>query len=467
MKVSSPLEIYKYLPKTNCGECGEKTCMAFAAQLIERTLKIEDCTPLLDEKFKSDYEELIQVMAPQVKLIEIGTGENIVKIGGEDVLHRHQLTFYDETALTYDVWDTMSDDELIERVNAIQGFKKFYVGEHLTLDMIAVRSISNDPSKFADCVEKVSKNTNFPLVLCSFDPKVLKAGLEVVSDKNPLIYAATEKNWSEVADLAIEYETPVTIFVPDDLDKLKSIASTFIEMGIDELVLDPGTFPTGEGLKKTLSNFVQLRRAGVTEDQKEVAFPLMSIPMTAWMVQEDPVSAAYWETVIASTFIVKYADIMILHSVEPYSTIPEVTLNNNIYTDPRRPVQVDPGIRTIGTPNESSPVFVTTNFALTYYTVESDLSSNGIDSYIVVTNTDGIGVEAAVAGGQLTPAKIKETLESDKDIKEKVNHGTIVIPGLAARLSGEAEEGTGWTVVVGPKDSGRIPGWMEENWPPK
>ncbi|MDY6958139.1 MAG: acetyl-CoA decarbonylase/synthase complex subunit gamma [Halobacteriota archaeon] len=467
MKVNSPLEVYKYLPKTNCGDCGETTCMAFAAQLIERAMKVDDCTPILDDKFKGKYEELKSLLAPQIKLIEVGTGDNSIAIGGDDVLHRHQLTFYNQTALAYDVWDTMSDDELIERVNAIQNFKKFYVGEYLTLDMVAVRSSSNDPSKFAKCVETVSKTTDFPLVLCSLDPNVLEAGLEVVSDKNPLIYAATEENWKEVADLAIKYKVPVAIFAPNDLDLLKSIATSFIEMGIEDLVLDPGTYPTGEGLKTTLTNFVQIRRAGIAEDQKEVGFPLISIPMTAWMAEDDPVSAAYWESVIASVFIAKYADVMILHSLEPYSTIPETTLASNIYTDPRRPVQVDSGIREIGNPTEGSPVFVTTNFALTYYTVESDISSNGIDSYIVVVDTDGIGVEASVAGGQLTPAKINEVIEGDGTIGGKVNHSTLVLPGLAARLSGETEDATGWKVLVGPQDSGRIPGWMEENWPPK
>ena len=468
MKVSSPLEVYKYLPKTNCGDCGEQTCMAFAAQLIERTLKIEDCTPLLDEKLKSDYEELIQIMAPQIKLVEIGTGDRIVKIGGEDVLHRHQLTFYDKTALAYDVWDTMKEEEILERVNLVQNFKKFYVGQYLTLDMVAIRSTSGDPSTFAKCVEAVSKTTDLPLILCSFDPKVLEAGLEVVSDKNPLIYAATEKNWKEVSKLAIKYKVPVTVFVPNNLDTLKSIATSFLEMGIEDLVLDPGTQPYGEGLVDTFSNFIQLRRAGIAEDQKDIGFPLMSVPMTAWMVNEDPVNAAYWETVLSSVFIVKYADIMILHSIEPFSTIPETTLNSNIYTDPRRPVQVDPGIRIMGNPDEKSPVFVTTNFALTYYTVESDISSNGIDSYIVVVNTDGIGVEAAIAGGQFTPAKVNETLtSSDIKMDEKVDHKCLVLPGLAARISGETEEATGWKVFVGPQDSGRIPGWMGNNWPPK
>ena len=56
----------------------------------------------------------------------------------------------------------------------------------------------------------------------------------------------------------------------------------------------------------------------------------------------------------------------------------------------------------VGNPDAESPVLFTTNFALTYYTVESDLESAGISGYLLAVNTGGLGVEAAVAGGQLT-----------------------------------------------------------------
>jgi acetyl-CoA decarbonylase/synthase complex subunit gamma len=467
MKVSSPLDIYKHLPKTNCEECGEKTCMAFATDLIERTVKLEDCKPLLkEEKYAASYGKLRDLLRPEIKLVEIGTGDKIMKIGGEDVLHRHDLTYYDRCALAYDVWDTLSEDDLVERVNTIKNWKKFYVGDFITLDMIAVRSVSGDPDKFSACVKKVSEKTDLPLVLCSFDPKTIGAGLEVVSDRNPLIYAATKENWKEVADLVDRYKVPVVLSSPGDLDGLRSLAKTFSAMGIEDLILDPGTYPTGAGLQRTFSNFVRIRTAGISESQRDIGFPLISIPMAAWMVYEDPIEAAYWEAAVASTFIIKYADIMILHSIEPYSLMTITTLDNNIYNDPRRPVAVDPGMREIGSPDENSPVFVTSNFALTYYTVESDLSSAGIDSYLIALNTDGIGVQSAVAGGQFSASRMKDGFEVS-GLEEKVKHKTMVIPGLAARISGEAEDETGWNVLVGPTDSGRIPGWMEKNWHPK
>ena len=467
MKINSPLQVYKFLPQTNCAECGETTCMAFASHLIDRSKKVDDCPPILNEKFKKKYLELLTLLAPEIREITIGTGEHAKRIGGDDILYRHQLTFFDPTALAYDVWDTMPENELTERVNKIQNFKKFYVGKFLKVDMVAIRCVSGDALKFAAAVRKVNEITNLPLVLCSFDPAVLKAGLEVVKDKNPLIYAANEKNWSEVSELALNYKVPVVLFSPD-LDKLKSLALTFGEMGIKDIVLDPGTYPQGKQLKETFERFIKLRRSGIKEGQKDIAYPIMAVPLNAWLVYKETVTASYWETVLASVFTVKYGDIMILHSLEPYAMLPEVHIRDTIYTDPRTPVKVAPGVNEVGTPTNDSPVIVTTNFALTYYTVESDLSSNNINCYLAAVDTDGIGVEAAVAGGQLTAAKIKDTFEkANFNFKDKTSHGTIILPGLAARLQGDVEDATGLCVKIGPPDSGRIPGWMEKNWPPK
>lgn len=467
MKINSPLEAYKYLPGTNCGVCGEQTCMAFAARLIDRSKKLSECTPILEEKFKKKHDQLDALLAPEIRIVEIGVGEKSVRIGGDDVLYRHRLTFFNQTAFAYDVWDSMDEKDLVERVKKINEFKKFYVGSFLTVDMVAVRSTTNDPARFASAVKKVLENTDQPIVLCSFNPDVLKAGLEVAKDKNPLLYAATKDNWQQVAALALEYDVPVTLFAPNDLDLLKSMAKTFAAMGTEKLVLDPGTFPSGKQLKTTFTNFIKLRRAGIDGD-REIAYPLMSVPLMAWMVHDDPVSASYWETVVASVFTIKYGDILILHSIEPYAMLPEVHIRDTIYTDPRKPVTVDPAMYKIGSPTKDSPVIVTTNFALTYYTVESDISSNKIDCFLWAIDTDGIGVEAAVAGGQLTAAKIKKGIEdSGFNMKEDTSHNTIILPGLSARLQGDVEDETGCRVLIGPADSGRIPGWLEKNWPPK
>jgi len=197
----------------------------------------------------------------------------------------------------------------------------------------------------------------------------LKAGLEVAAKARPLIYAATKENWKEVATLAHDYNVPVALSVPFDLDGLKSMAVTFASMGIKDLILDPGTAPNGKLLQESLKNFINLRRAAVEEAQRDIAYPVMALPINAWLTSQDPVRAAYWESVLTATFVVRGGALMIKHSTGAHSMMPDMHLRFNIYTDPRKPVQVKPGMHNVGQPTPESPVFLTTNFALTYYTV--------------------------------------------------------------------------------------------------
>lgn len=466
MKLKSPLEIYKYLPQTNCKECGYDTCMSFAAHIIDRSAYPSECTPLLkdaekDPTAKKKLDELIELTSPEIRQVIIG--KDGLKIGGEDVLHRHELTYFNPTAFFYDVWDTMDEKEMDKRCSRVVEFKKFYVGKFLTLDGIAVRCASGNPEKFRSAVKKV-KEYGKPMILVSLNPECMEEALKEVADERPLIYAATSDNWKEFIRLAKEYSVPVTIR-EKNLSMLKSLALTFKQNGVEDIVLDPVTEPTGEGLKSTYERVIQLRRTAITED-KDVAYPVMVTPISAWLVDADEVSKTYWEALIASMFIVKYADVMIFRSLETYSVIPAVTLRANIYTDPRTPVQVEAGLKEINNPSNESPLFITTNFALTYYTVESDLTSGGIDSWLLVLDTGGLGVEVSVAGGQFTADKVKELIEKT-GVLDKINHRYLVIPGLAARLQGAIEDETGLKVFVGPTDSGRIKGWLEKNWPPR
>ncbi|MET1124674.1 MAG: acetyl-CoA decarbonylase/synthase complex subunit gamma [Archaeoglobaceae archaeon] len=469
MKVKSPLEIYNLLPRTNCGECGYDTCMSFAAHILDRSAKITDCKPLVEEaekdaKAKEKLEKLLEITAPEIAEVVIGVGDSAVKIGGEEVLHRHELTFFNPTAFFYDVWDTLDDKKIEERCDWIVSYRKFYVGNFLTLDGIAVRCTSGDPKRFAEVAKKVAEYGK-PMILVSLDARCMEAALKEVADRRPLIYAATEDNWRDFLRLALDYNVPV-VLRSKDLDKLKSLAVTFKQAGVRDIVLDPVTEPLGEGLRSTFERVIQLRRAAILGGDKDVAYPIMVTPISAWLIDGDEVTKSYWEAVIGSMFIVKYADIMIFHTLEQHVVMPTIILRFNIYTDPRTPVQVEPGLREINNPTPDDPVFITTNFALTYYTVESDLTSANIRGWLLVLDTGGLGVEVSVAGGQFTASKVKELIEQTK-IEEKVNHRYLVIPGLAARLQGAIEDETGWKVLVGPMDSGRIKGWLEKNWPPK
>ena len=155
-----------------------------------------------------------------------------------------------------------------------------------------------------------------------------------------------------------------------------------------------------------------------------------------------------------------------MHSIDGWVLLPNVIWRYNLYTDPRKPVSVESGLKIFGKADENSPVMLTTNYALTYFTVESDIKSSNVDCYLIVVDTGGISVESSIAGRILTAETAADALKKS-GVDERVKHRYLIIPGLAARLSGEMEEITGWRVLVGPRDSSGIPAFLKDNWPPK
>lgn len=460
----SPIDVYMQLPKTNCKKCGLENCMAFATKLVNREIVLELCKPIVEEKqYAKAYQKIWDMLKPPVKEVAIGVGDKALKIGGKLVMYRHELTYHNPTAIAIDVTDEMPDEELTLRIKKTESFSYIYIGKELKLNMIAVRSTSNDPEKFKAAVKKVVENTRLPLVLCSLRPDVIEAGLMAAPKVRPLIYAATKDNWKDMAELALMYDCPLVVFAPNDLKLLRSLAKTLSEYGVKDLVLDPGTFPNEE-LSDTISNFTMLRRVATRKRDDVLGFPIIGTPITAWLEHSDVPEVDMWnEAYLASMLITRYADILIMHSDEGWVLLPTTVLRENIYTDPRKPVAVEPGIKMYGNPNENSPVLMTTNFALTFYTVASDIESAGVDCYLIVVDTEGLAVDSSVAGRKLTSDKIAEMLRTCK-IEEKVKHRKLIIPGKAARLSGEIQELSGWEVLVGPRDSSEIPKFLQDKW---
>lgn len=464
VKELSPIDIYAQLPKTNCKKCGLENCMAFATKLVNREIALEMCKPLLEEKqYVKAHEKLWNMLKPPVKEISIGTGENAIKIGGKLVMYRHEFTYHNPTPIAIDVTDEMPEEELLLRVKKTENFSFIYIGRELKLNMIAVRSTSNDPEKFRMAVRKVIENSKLPLVFCSLRPEVIEAGLMAAPKSRPLIYAATKDNWKDMAELALMYDCPLAVFAPNDLKLLRSLTKTLIEYGVKDLALDPGTFPD-DGLSDTISNFTMLRRSACRKGDDLLGFPLIGAPITEWVEPADIPEINIWnEAYLAGMLIARYADILIMHTTEGWALLPNAVLRQNIYTDPRKPVAVEPGIKTFGTPDENSPVLMTTNFALTFYTVASDIETAGVNCYLLVVDTEGLAVDSSVAGRKLTSDKIAETLKETK-IEERVKHRKLIIPGKAARLSGETQELSGWEILVGPRDSSEIPKFLQDRW---
>jgi acetyl-CoA decarbonylase/synthase complex subunit gamma len=466
LKELSPIDIYKLLPKINCKECGVDNCMAFAAKIVNREMTVDQCPPLLKKENEKSYAKLKELLKPAVKEVIVGVGDKAKKLGGKLVMYRHEFTYTNPTAIAIDVTDEMTEQEIVSRVQKTENFSFEYIGNTLKLDMVAVRCTSEDADKFKAAVKKVSETTTLPMILCTTSPAIAEAGLMAAPKARPLLYAANTTNWKDMAELALMYNCPLVASAPNDLNALVSLAKTLMAYGVSDIVLDPGTF-VGDGLSDTINNFTMLRRAATKGGEELAGLPLMGVPMVAWVDKGDTADdlIKWREAYIASMLVVRYADVLVMHSDSGWSLLPTTVLRQNIYTDPRKPVAVAPGLKVFGTPDENSPVFFTSNFALTYYTVASDIESNKLNAYLIVVETEGSAIDSGVAGRKLTAERVADAIKQS-GIESKVKHRKIIIPGKASRISGEIEELSGWKVQVGPRDSSEIPKYIIEKWQP-
>ncbi|HID10321.1 MAG TPA: acetyl-CoA decarbonylase/synthase complex subunit gamma [Candidatus Latescibacteria bacterium] len=438
------LEIYKHLPKTNCRECGFPTCLAFAMQLAAKRASLDQC-PYVTEEAKAALEG---ASAPPMRLVTVGAGDKKkLEIGNETVLFRHEEKFYHPLGIAIEVRDDLPDEEVEARVKYIDGLKFERVGTEIEVDLVAVRNASGDPERFRAVVEKAHRLSRFPLILISGDPEALRGGADAAKDGRPLLYAANKDNWEQVGTIAKEFGCPLTVY-GEDLEELAELTQKLLGMGVQDLVLDPGTRHPREALER----LTLMRRLALKKNFRPLGYPTI-----AFTNGGDP----YAEAAEASVYVAKYAGMLVLQNAETWQVLPLLTERYNIYTDPQKPIQVEPGVYEVGEVTDTSPVLVTTNFSLTYYTVAGDVEASRVPSYIIVVDTEGTSVLTAWAADKFTPEKVAEMLNERTDIKDKVRHRKVVIPGLVAVMTAKLREESGWDVLVGPRESSGIPKFLK------
>ncbi|MHB1651963.1 MAG: acetyl-CoA decarbonylase/synthase complex subunit gamma [Desulfitobacteriaceae bacterium] len=428
------LEIYKQLPKKNCGECGTPTCLAFAMALASGKGALDSC-PYVTAAAR---DALDSAAAPPIKAVKFGNGSIL---GDETVLFRHDKTFYHPTTIIIQVSDAMSDAEVAAKVGEINELEFDRVGLHYSVDGIAVVNESSDFARFAQVVQAVAATTDKSLLLLSDKVEALQAALPGVAARKPLIGSATEANYEAMISLAKEQGVPV-ILRADGLDALNDLVEKAQALGYKEFVLDPGSRKPVD----TLTNLTQLRRLAIKKKYRPFGYPVV-----AFTTKSEPLD----EIAEASIYVSKYASAIVLKASKRGQLLPLLTFRQNIYTDPQKPIQVEPTLHAVGDVNENSPVYVTTNFSLTYYSVEGEVEASKIPSYILPVETDGTSVLTAYAAGKYEPEKIADALLAS-GVADKVSHRNVIIPGYVAVISGKLQEKSGWKVLVGPRESSGI-----------
>jgi acetyl-CoA decarbonylase/synthase complex subunit gamma len=442
----SGLQIYKLLPKTNCKECGFPTCLAFAMKLAAKQVELDACPHVSDEA----KESLSAAAAPPIRLIKIGTGDQQFQVGNETVMYRHEKTFFNQPGLALRVKDTEDADAIAEKVETVNAYCVDRVGIDMAFNAIAIENASGDAGAFASVVKAVRAKTKLPFVLISDDADALKAALQSEGGQKPLLYAATTENWEAMANLTKESGASLVVRSNDGLDELADLISKIADAGVADLVLDPGSRDLGT----SLAQVTQLRRLALKKNFRPLGYPIIAFPGEVMDSEEG-------EIVATTQYISKYAGIIVMDRFDPAVAYPLLTLRLNIYTDPQKPISVDPGVYEFNSPTADSPLLTTTNFSLTYFSVAGEVDGSGMPAWLLICDAEGMSVLTAWAAGKFDAETIAKAVKTF-GAADKVMHKKITLPGHVAVLSGELEEELpGWEIQVGPREAVDLPAYLK------
>ena len=443
----SGIQILKLLPRTNCGDCGVPTCLAFAMQLAQGKTELAKC-PHVSEEGKA---ALSEASAPPIRTVALGSGGNRPQIGGETVLFRHEKTFVNKTGLGVLIDEGMSDEEINARIAHFNGARIIRVGLTLRPELIAVKATSAD--KLDALATKVTEETDAAVVLMCPDVDALTKVATKLKDKKPLLYAATKDNVEKMGELAKKLQVPLAVR-GNGIDEVAELTTKLEGMEVKDLVMDLGAAT----MKEAFERQVHVRRAAIIKKVKELGYPTIFLPFE---LTDDPnVEALY-----ASVMTAKYASSIIMREIPGHSLFPLLLERLNIYTDPQRPMKTEEGVYPINDPGPEAPILVTCNFSLTYFIISGEIETSRVPTWLFVKDTEGLSVLTAWAAGKFSGDDIGISLKKT-GVGEKLTKRDVVIPGLTAVISGDLEEelGSDWNVKIGPREGGIIPSFLRQNY---
>ena len=440
-------EIVKMLPgRKPCKDCGFPTCFAFAMKLASGGATVDKC-PYLSEEVKA---KLVDLLAPPIKLVTVGSGENAVQIGNEEVIYRHEKTFVHSPGIALLISDKESEAKIEEKISKIKELQFPWVGVTLKADLLAPYFESGDKNRFLALVKKVYESTDLGMVLISQDIDALFAARDICADRRPLLYPITKENLDEAIPKIKANPTPIGLH-GESIEEIVPLTIKLKDAGIDEVVLDPGS----QNLTEAIRDQTFIRRAALKQGFRPLGYPTIAFPC---FLAKDGLK----EVLAASAFINKFAGIIVLSDFDQYSLLPLLVQRLNIYTDPRFPMAVEEKYYEIGEPNEESPVLVTSNWALTYFIVSSMIEGTKVPCFLCVKDAEGLGVLTAWAAGKFSGDSVGALIKKC-GIEDKVRYKKLVIPGKVARIKGEIEEALpGWEIVVGPREATGIGVFLPE-----
>ena len=442
----SGIQIFKMTPKKNCKECGCPTCMAFSMKVAQGAMDISQCPHMSEDALA----QLSEATAPPMKTVKIGAGENEFSLGGETVLFRHEKTYVSKTRYAVSLCSCMDDAAIDAKLAEIPKVDYERIGERMFAELVYVNyAADTDKDRYVEIVKKAAA-LNRTLILGCKDVELAKAALEVCKEAKPVLNGADASNYAEMSAVATEAGVVLGV-TGKDLNELYDTVAALEKAGNKNLILDVGT----ASIKEAYGNAVQIRRAAVKDQDRTFGYP--TLVNVAALAHGDRVM----QQALLSMFTMKYGSIVVLETLDYAEALPLFGLRQNVFTDPQKPMKVEPGIYALNGADENSLCLTTVDFALTYFVVSGELERSGVPCNLIISDAGGLSVLTAWAAGKLSSTSVAKYIQ--ENVEDKVKCRKLVIPGKVAVLKGDLEAKLpGWEIIVAPLEAVQLVKFLKD-----
>ena len=433
------LDIFKLSPKKNCKECGVPTCMAFCMKVAQGAVPITKCPYMSEEAIAL----LSEATAPPMKSLE-AAGH---KLGGETVLFRHDKTFVSRNLYAVSVGSGMDDAALDAKLAEIQKVDYERIGEREYVEFVFVRDEGQGAEKLVSAVRKAAA-AGRGVIVDTRDPEAAKAVLE--TGEELIINGADASNWEQM-NAAVQDKALLGVG-GGSLQDIYETVEKLEKAGNKKLIIDV----TAASIKETFANAVLARRSAIKDSVRTLGYPSL-VDLTKLAGGD-----IHLQTALAALFTLKYGSILVMEEMRYAESLPLHGLRQNIYTDPQKPMKVEPGIYPINGAGPDDPCLLTVDFALTYFLVSGEIERSKVPVNLLITDASGMSVLTAWAAGKLSSSSIKKFFD-EFQVSDKIRSRTLVIPGKVAVLKGEIQEKLPeWNVVVGTREAVEIVRFLKD-----
>ena len=440
------LDIFKLSPKKNCKECGCPTCMAFSMKVAQGAVDIAACPYFAPEALA----KLSAATEPPMKTIKVGAGDAEQTLGGETVLFRHEKTFVSRTRYAMSLCTCMDDETVAQKLEDIKKVDYERIGERMFVERVYVNYSADGKQDYVELVKKAAETGRILILGCK-DAEVAKAALEVCKDGKPILNGADASNY-EAMNAAATAAGVVLGVSGADLSEIHDTVEKLEGLGNKNLVIDV----TGADVKETFKNAVQIRKAAIKDGDRTFGYPSI--------VNLHKIAAGdlHKQAALLSLFTMKYGSVIVAEHIGYAEALPLYGLRQNLFTDPQKPMKVEPGIYPLNGADENSVCLTTVDFALTYFLVSGELERSGVPVNLIINDAGGLSVLTSWAAGKFSSSSIAKFFQ-EQDIEGKVKSRKLIIPGKVAVLKGELEaKMPGWEIIIAPNEAVQLVKFMKD-----